>query len=78
VAVTCWAVVTIAGLSIHTELKEQEAILDDLENRTDYAVHNMDDVNRLVMCPCFYYHMPARERKGERERERESFIRNFP
>lgn len=38
----------LAGLSIHTELKEQEKILDDLENRTDYAVQNMDQVNRMV------------------------------
>ena len=53
---TWWAVVTITGLSIHTELKEQEAILDDLENRTDYAVHNMDDVNRLVICPHTHTH----------------------
>ena len=36
------------GLNIHHELKEQEAILDELDNRTDYALNNMDDVNRLV------------------------------
>ena len=60
---------TIAGLSIHTELKEQEAILDDLENRTDYAVHNMDDVNRLVICPL---HLPSSARERAREREREN------
>ena len=48
----CWQLITItAGLSIHTELKEQESILDDLENRTDYAVNNMEDVNRLVSAP---------------------------
>ena len=38
-------------LSIHvvmTELKEQESIVDEITDRTDRAVNNMEDVNREV------------------------------
>ncbi|EKX44745.1 Qc-snare [Guillardia theta CCMP2712] len=36
------------GLTIHHELKEQESLIDDLHERTDYSVNNMSDVNKLV------------------------------
>lgn len=36
------------GKSISEELMEQEKIIDDLQQATDYTVHNMNDVNRLV------------------------------
>uniref|UniRef100_A0A7S4PHY8 t-SNARE coiled-coil homology domain-containing protein n=1 Tax=Guillardia theta TaxID=55529 RepID=A0A7S4PHY8_GUITH len=47
------------GLTIHHELKEQESLIDDLHERTDYSVNNMSDVNKLVSqhvrkCPMFF------------------------
>jgi len=36
------------SLNISSELKEQESIIDDLNDRTDYTVNNMDDVNKMV------------------------------
>mmetsp|Transcript_7967 Transcript_7967/g.18172 ORF Transcript_7967/g.18172 Transcript_7967/m.18172 type:complete len:244 (-) Transcript_7967:38-769(-) len=36
------------GLTIHNELKEQESLIDDLHERTDFSVNNMSDVNKLV------------------------------
>eukprot|EP00960_Hanusia_phi_P036138 752163-Hanusia_phi.AAC.2 len=35
------------GLTIHNELKEQESLIDDLHERTDFSVNNMSDVNKL-------------------------------
>mmetsp|Transcript_844 Transcript_844/g.2087 ORF Transcript_844/g.2087 Transcript_844/m.2087 type:complete len:103 (-) Transcript_844:82-390(-) len=36
------------GLTIHHELKEQEAIVDDLTERTDANHSNMLDINKQV------------------------------
>jgi hypothetical protein len=35
-------------LVVTTELKEQESIVDEITDRTDRAVNNMEDVNREV------------------------------